>query len=138
MADGKDAGTPDRGTTSRGQDEQLDARLSALGEKLKRKGALPEPEKEAETQDAPSGAAQAIKLSSEFLAAVIVGVVLGLGFDQLAGTSPWGLIIFLLLGFAAGVLNVLRSAGVVAPGAVGRKDASRGQEKGLKKPNKRG
>ena len=32
----------------------------------------------------------------------------------MAGTSPWGLIIFLLLGFVAGVLNVLRSAGLVA------------------------
>jgi ATP synthase protein I len=31
-----------------------------------------------------------------------------------AGTSPWGLIVFLLLGFCAGVLNVLRSTGAVA------------------------
>ena len=34
--------------------------------------------------------------------------------DRFAGTSPWGLIVFLLLGFVAGVLNVLRSAGLVA------------------------
>jgi ATP synthase protein I len=31
----------------------------------------------------------------------------------LLGTSPWGMIVFLLLGFAAGVLNVMRAAGVV-------------------------
>ena len=30
------------------------------------------------------------------------------------GISPWGLIVFLLLGFAAGVLNVMRAAGVVS------------------------
>jgi ATP synthase protein I len=34
--------------------------------------------------------------------------------DRWLKTSPWGLIVFLLLGFAAGVLNVVRAAGVVA------------------------
>ena len=39
-------------------------------------------------------------------------------FDKVLGTSPFGLIVFLMLGFAAGVLNVLRTQGVVAePGA---------------------
>jgi ATP synthase protein I len=32
--------------------------------------------------------------------------------DRLIGTSPFGLIVFLLLGFAAGVVNVMRAAGV--------------------------
>ena len=61
-----------------------------------------------------AGYGQALKLSSEFIAGIGVGVGLGWVVDHLAGTSPWGLIIFLLLGFGAGVLNVLRSAGVVA------------------------
>ena len=43
-----------------------------------------------------------------------VGVGIGWAIDRWAGTSPWGLIVFLLLGFAAAVLNVLRSAGMVA------------------------
>ena len=34
--------------------------------------------------------------------------------DRWLGVSPWGLIVFLLLGFAAGVLNVMRSAGLIA------------------------
>ncbi len=55
-----------------------------------------------------------MKLSSEFIAGVVVGAALGWFIDRFAGTSPWGLIVFLLLGFAAGVLNVLRSAGKVA------------------------
>ena len=40
-----------------------------------------------------------MKLSSEFIAGVAVGAGLGWGIDRLAGTSPWGLIVFLLLGF---------------------------------------
>ena len=34
--------------------------------------------------------------------------------DTFFGTSPWGMIFFLLLGFAAAVLNVMRAAGMVA------------------------
>ena len=45
---------------------------------------------------------------------MIVGAGLGWLVDRWFGITPWGLIIFLLLGFAAGVLNVMRSAGVVA------------------------
>ena len=61
-----------------------------------------------------TGYGQAMKLSSEFIAGIAVGAGLGWMIDRLAGTSPWGLVVFLLLGFAAGVLNVLRSVGKVA------------------------
>ncbi|TCD13417.1 AtpZ/AtpI family protein [Oricola cellulosilytica] len=61
-----------------------------------------------------AGFAQALKLSSEFIAGILVGAGIGYLIDRFVGTSPWGLVIFLLLGFAAGVLNVLRSAGMVA------------------------
>ena len=62
-----------------------------------------------------AGMGYALRLSSEFIAAVAVGAALGWVIDRYAGTTPWGLIVFLLLGFAAAVLNVLRSAGAVAP-----------------------
>ncbi len=61
-----------------------------------------------------AGYGQALRLSSEFIAGVVVGASIGWIIDRLAGTSPWGLIVFLLLGFGAGVLNVMRSAGMVA------------------------
>ena len=52
------------------------------------------------------------RLSSELIAGVGVGALMGWGFDRLLSTSPFGLIVFVLLGFSAGVLNVVRSAGV--------------------------
>jgi ATP synthase protein I len=52
------------------------------------------------------------RLSSELIAGVIVGALLGWGFDRFLSTSPFGLIVFVLLGFVAGVVNVVRSAGV--------------------------
>jgi len=59
-----------------------------------------------------SGMARGFQLSSELVAGVVVGAGMGWGFDHLLSTSPWGLIVFLLLGFIAGVVNVIRSAGV--------------------------
>jgi ATP synthase protein I len=61
-----------------------------------------------------AGFGNALRLSSEFIAGILVGAGLGWMIDYAAGTSPWGLIIFLLLGFGAGVLNVLRASGTVA------------------------
>ncbi len=51
--------------------------------------------------------------STELVAGVLVGAALGWLADRLLGTSPWGMIVLLLLGFAAGVLNVMRAAGVM-------------------------
>jgi ATP synthase protein I len=59
------------------------------------------------------------RLSSELIAGVVVGALIGWGFDRLLSTSPFGLIVFVLLGFIAGVVNVIRSAGV-APDRTGR------------------
>ncbi|NBN64401.1 AtpZ/AtpI family protein [Pannonibacter tanglangensis] len=61
-----------------------------------------------------AGLAQAMKLSSEFMAGIAAGGMMGWLLDHWVGTSPFGLIVFLLLGFAAGVLNVLRATGQVA------------------------
>ena len=66
-----------------------------------------------------SAMALGFRLSSELIAGVIVGGLMGWGFDHLLSTSPFGLIVFVLLGFVAGVVNVVRSAGV-APDKTGR------------------
>jgi ATP synthase protein I len=59
-----------------------------------------------------SAMALGFRLSSELIAGVAVGALMGWGFDHLLPTSPFGLIVFVLLGFVAGVVNVIRSAGV--------------------------
>ncbi len=56
-----------------------------------------------------TGLGRGFRLGSEFVAAIFVGAGLGWGVDKLFGTTPWGIIILLLLGFAAGVLNVIRA-----------------------------
>ena len=52
----------------------------------------------------------AFKLSTELVAAVVVGTIIGFILDNWFGTKPWLMIIFFFLGAAAGMLNVIRTA----------------------------
>ena len=63
--------------------------------------------------------AAAIRLAAGFIGAILLGGGFGWLFDTWLGTTPFGLIVFLLLGFAAGVLNVLREAGRVKAPSIG-------------------
>ena len=56
-----------------------------------------------------SGLSRGFRLASEFAAAIIVGAGLGYLIDMVLPTRPWAMIVLLLLGFAAGVLNVVRA-----------------------------
>ncbi len=105
-------------------DEDLERRRRALESSL----AVSRPPEAKPSESGRSGYAQAVKLSSEFIAGVAVGAVLGWVIDRYAGTSPFGLIVFLMLGFAAGVLNLLRSAGMVAQAGARRTDREGGAD----------
>ena len=93
----------------------LSARLRRLGNQLDREGA----NRHAKTDPGARAGADAsalgrgLRLSAELVGGVIVGAGIGWGFDRLLGTSPWGFIGFVMLGFAGGVLSVMRSAGVI-------------------------
>ena len=54
-------------------------------------------------------------MSTEFVAGVIAGGGLGWFVDRTLGTSPWGLIVLLMLGFCAGIYNVMRASGFLTP-----------------------
>lgn len=58
-----------------------------------------------------SGAAwgRAMRVSSELLAGLFVGALLGLLLDRWLGTAPWFLLVGIGLGFAAGLRNLTRS-----------------------------
>jgi ATP synthase protein I len=62
----------------------------------------------AEASPEMSGMARGMRIGTEFIAAILVGAVIGYLIDLGLGTSPWGLLIMLLVGFAAGILNVTR------------------------------
>jgi ATP synthase protein I len=118
MADGANDEGTGSGDKSSSDEAALSARLGSLDHRL---SAIRDSRKIRTDQPGSGsgdGAAKAsamalgFRLSSELIAGVIVGGLLGWGFDRLLSTSPFGLIVFVLLGFVAGVVNVVRSAGV--------------------------
>ena len=60
--------------------------------------------------DNPSSIGTAFKLSTELVAALAVGTIIGFIFDQTFGTRPWFILIFFFVGVVAGITNVIRSA----------------------------
>ena len=54
------------------------------------------------------GAGFGFKISTEIIAALVVGVGIGIIVDKYLGTKPFGLIIFFIFGAIAGFLNVYR------------------------------
>lgn len=101
--------------------DSLETRRLKLEETLRAKKKADEAKAVGNERD-QQGFAYGLKLSSEFVAAVFVGAVLGYVLDKYAGTQPWGMIFFLLIGFAAGVLNVMRATGAVESPLKGASD----------------
>lgn len=60
--------------------------------------------------EAASQVQQAWRMMVELIVAVGMGVGIGYGLDVLFGTLPWFLMLFTLLGFAAGVNLILKTA----------------------------
>lgn len=93
-------------------ESDLDARRRALESKLaeldrdRSTGAAPD----GRTAHEPSGLVKLFRFSADFVSGVIAGALIGWLVDRFAGTRPWGLIVFLLLGFATGIYNLVKSA----------------------------
>lgn len=118
-----ETGGPDR-NGPRLSDDELARRREDLAKALAGRAQAEAEAARPEHMGSGAGMAAALRLSSEFVAAIMVGAAIGWLIDGLAGTSPWGMIVFLLLGFCAGIMNVLRSAGMMAEQA-SRKDGAK-------------
>ena len=109
----------------RGQPPPDEAALSARFERLGERLGKFRPSRASDSDPGPrstndaSAIARGFRLSTELVAGVLVGAAIGWVLDKWLGISPWGMIVFLLLGFAAGVLNVMRAAGVAGAKTLG-------------------
>lgn len=84
----------------------LGARLDKVKDEVRKRNADPEPDQQA--RGAAMG--QAMKIAVELVVGIAVGGFIGKVLDDQFGTRPWLLIVFLMLGFAAGMLNIVRTA----------------------------
>lgn len=56
-----------------------------------------------------SGMGSAMRVATDLVAALFVGGALGYGIDRWLDTKPWGMVIFLFIGFAAGFMNIYKT-----------------------------
>ena len=83
--------------------DQFKTRLEIAKKRISRKN-------QKNKNDNPSSIGAAFKLSTELVAAVAVGAIIGFIFDKTFGTTPWFILIFFFVGVVAGITNVIRSA----------------------------
>ena len=60
--------------------------------------------------DGRSGLGFAMRIGVELVAALVIGVAIGYFLDRWLGTTPWLMLLFFVLGAAAGFLGVYRAA----------------------------
>lgn len=99
-------GDPDE----RMRSDRLRRRLRELERKLEPREGEHEVPSEEELHRRSSALGKAFQLATELVAGVFVGGLIGWLLDRWFGTLPLFLLVFLLLGIAAGFLNVIRAA----------------------------
>ena len=104
------AGAENQSGANRGErdNESIRRRLDTLDGKLTEAKGQRAPSVEAEGRGRAMG--QALKLSVELVGGVAVGGLIGWALDQLFGTKPVLMLVFLGLGAASGIMNVMRTA----------------------------
>ncbi|MEZ5888051.1 MAG: AtpZ/AtpI family protein [Paracoccaceae bacterium] len=101
--------------------KDLEKRIDAL-----KKAGAPEPRVVKDFGAADLGWRMVIELVS----GLGIGAAIGYGLDRLMGTLPWSLVVFTLLGFAAGVRVMMRTAGEVQKRNMGGNARTEGEKDG--------
>jgi ATP synthase protein I len=88
-------------------DDQRPPTLEDLSTRLRQARKAREPRKDSQTPTGNLG--RALHLAIEMMAGLAAGGGIGWYLDRLLGTKPWLMVVFLFIGLAAGVRNVMRS-----------------------------
>ena len=117
--------------------DQFDARLRKAQERRDKNRAGRGGKRDAEDRtDRGKGIGLALRIGTELVAGLVVGVAIGLGLDWWLGTKPWLMIVFFFLGAAAGIVNVYRTMSGLGQ-AVGYAEPGGADAEGAPKPDER-
>ena len=112
-ADGKGQ-HPEGGEISPEDREAIRKRSAEIGQKLdalqSKKAQRSQADRSATGGSQQSAYGAAFKFAAELLVGVVVGGGLGWALDRQFGTAPWLMVLLVIMGFAAGLLNVVRAA----------------------------
>lgn len=94
-------------------------RMDALEARIAAAKARSEP-KRTEAEEHHSQAQLAWRMVIELVAGLGIGFGIGYGLDWALGTTPWLMVVFVILGFIAGIKTMIRSANEIQQGALER------------------
>jgi ATP synthase protein I len=123
------ANTPGRKGSDR-DPKGIKRRLHELEERLGRVRARHMPAAASPQDGRGPALGQALRLATELVAGVAVGGFIGWALDRFFGSAPFLMVLFLILGAAAGIANVMRTAQAMqaAAGPLPGKDLPRDAE----------
>jgi ATP synthase protein I len=102
--------SPGRGEISPEQRAAFQKRSDSLGKRLDQVKARRNPPQSGDARARGEAFARAFRFVAELIVGVAVGGFIGWVLDRQLGTAPWLLVLFVTLGFAAGLMNVIRAA----------------------------
>ncbi|HXF55874.1 MAG TPA: AtpZ/AtpI family protein [Hyphomicrobiaceae bacterium] len=115
-SEGKD-GERDRGGISPADRDAFKRRASEIGRRLEEVAARRPVQQDETTRARGQAMGQAFRIVAELVVGVAVGGFIGHTLDRWLGATPWLLVVGLMLGFAAGLMNVIRTARRMQAGA---------------------
>lgn len=107
MADPENHDTSPKRALNRPRRDEFKKRLDNLGEKLD-KATVSDRDEHAQ-QSSGSGLGIAMRMGTEFVVSILIGGAIGWYLDMWMGSTPFMLFLFVMFGFAAGTMNILRA-----------------------------
>ncbi|MBT5766361.1 MAG: F0F1 ATP synthase assembly protein [Kordiimonadaceae bacterium] len=101
-------------TDDRKKSDEMKANLDDLSSRVSAAREANEPKESRGFREATTYGI-ATRLVAELVAGILVGVLFGWYLDQFLNTKPWLMIILIMIGAAAGIMNVMRAAKQLAP-----------------------
>ena len=110
MSDGDDKKGPVRGVISAEDRASIKARAGEIDKRLDEARARITPDPTVDPRARGQALGQGMRIAVELVVGVAIGGFVGWWLDRYFGTAPWLMVVCLLLGFAAGMMNVIRIA----------------------------
>ncbi len=102
-------------TDDKNKSDEMKANLDDLGTRVSAARKANEPETSKGGLNEATTYGIATRLVAELIAGLLIGVFAGWYLDQLFNTKPWLMIVFIIIGAAAGIMNVMRAAKQLMP-----------------------
>ena len=110
MSDGDDKKVPKRGVISAEERASIKARAGEIDKRLDEARARISPKSTVDPRVRGQAMGQGLRIAVDLVVGVAFGGFVGWWLDRYFGTAPWLMVVLLILGFVAGMMNVIRTA----------------------------